>query len=70
MSLEAWGDEGADYGPEGYVTEELYEEQRGFLREAVRLLQDALPALHHERTALHAKITAWLADNTVNGEVP
>lgn len=69
MSLEAWGDEG-DIGPEGYVTEDLYEEQTGILREAVKLLQEALPALHHERVALHAQITLWLAENTVNGEVP
>ena len=68
MSLEAWGDEG-DYGLDGYVTEELYEEQRGFLREAVKLLQEALPGLHHERVALHAKISQWLAENTVNGEI-
>lgn len=65
MSLEAWGDEG-DLGLEGYVTEELYEEQRGILREAVGHLRKILPALSGEP---HAEIARWLAENTVNGGV-
>ena len=69
MSLEAWGDEG-DVGPEGYVTEELYDELKDTLREAIKLLQEALPALHHERVTLHVEIDRWLADNTVDGVVP
>jgi hypothetical protein len=69
MSLEAWGDEG-NVGPEGYVTEELFDELTSVLREAVDLLQRALPALHHESLTIHEAIAQWLAENTVDGKIP
>lgn len=37
MSLEAWGDEG-DVGVEGCVTEELYEELKGYHEEVLKAL--------------------------------
>ncbi len=45
MSLEAWGDDGAYDGPEGYVTEELYaelQEERDRLKQHVADLQSGM----------------------------
>lgn len=73
MSREAWGDEG-DVGPEGYVTDDDYEELKTAHREAVALLKLALVTLRlpelGTRLVAHDRIEAWLAENTVNGELP
>jgi len=44
MSLEAWGDEG-NVGPEGYVTEELFEEERARWRSIGTAPKDDVPII-------------------------
>lgn len=71
MSLEAWGDEG-DYGPDGYVTEEHYEEMRTCANEAVMHLKALLDFLDDRGFVLpyQDEVRKWLAANTVDGVVP
>lgn len=70
MSLEAWGDENPNSVPEGCVSEDEYDELKEKLREAVALLHRIVAESSFVAGPAVADAEKWLANNTVNGEIP
>ena len=78
MSWEAWGTDDGNEGHEDCIPSEYHEELKATLREAVRLIQDAI-RFSKDKGQSGAVLMdqvfipdaeKWLSENTVEGKIP